>query len=413
MTLVLVGLGSRGDVQPLVALATRLVAGGAGVRLVALAEFQSLVETSGAEFVGVPGSVADALDDRGFSQRVARAELGQAWLLHRWIKRLAPAFADVLIEATNRGDTVVTGILARGSVAALARPRGVRMATVTFTGQLPTLHPESHFAHRYFTRFAPYDRWGSELSWRIATAIGGALTTAVRQRLGLPSASTRRMTADADAHPVIVAASPVLVPPAPDWPAGTVQTGWWAPAASDVTPDPDFTRWLLGEPPVHIGYGSFTGFATEDDLDLIVRAAKASGRRVVTPALPGRAPGPIGDDVWAINPTPHDWLFPRMAGVIHHGGAGTTHAALAAGVPQAMVPFGVDQPYHAWRVHSLGLGPKPVSIHRLTVGRLGRLIRLLTTDAEARTRAADIGEAVRAEDGVGTAVTQLQRSGWP
>ncbi|TBT84017.1 glycosyltransferase [Propioniciclava sinopodophylli] len=194
---------------------------------------------------------------------------------------------------------------------------------------------------------------------------------------------------------MIVAASPVLVPPAPDWPANAVQTGWWAPTASVFAPDPAFDDWLQGEPPVHVGYGSFTGFATDDDLEVIVRAAKASGRRVVTPTLRGHTPGQLNDQVCAIPPTPHAWLFPRMAGVVHHGGAGTTHAALAAGVPQAMVPFGVDQPYHAWRVHRLGLGPEPVSVHRLTVGRLGRLIRLLTTDADAAPRRSVRSSAAR------------------
>ncbi len=238
------------------------------------------------------------------------------------------------------------------------------------------------------------------------------MTAEVRRRLALPHASTADVTADADAHPVIVAASPVLVPPAPDWPANAVQTGWWAPRASVFAPDPAFDDWLQGEPPVHVGYGSFTGFATDDDLEVIVRAAKASGRRVVTPTLRGHTPGQLNDQVWAIPPTPHAWLFPRMAGVVHHGGAGTTHAALAAGVPQAMVPFGVDQPYHAWRVHRLGLGPEPVSVHRLTVGRLGRLIRLLTTDADARRRAQEVGEVVRGEDGVGATLARMQRWGW-
>lgn len=285
------------------------------------------------------------------------------------------------------------------------------MATVIFTGQLPTLHRESHFAHQYYTGMSAYDRWGSRLAWRIATVIGGALTSAVRQRLGLPSASSREVTVDADEHPIIVAASPILVPRASDWPPDTVQTGWWAPAPSEFAPDPDFSAWLDGDPPVYVGYGSLTGFATDADLDLIVRAAKASGRRVVTPALPGREPGPLSELVWAIRPTPHDWLFPRMSGVIHHGGAGTTHAALAEGVPQAMVPFGVDQPYHAWRVRRLGLGPEPVSVQRLTAGCLGRLIRLLRTDADACRRAAELGEVVRTEDGVGAAVAQMQRWG--
>lgn len=412
MTIVLVGLGSRGDVQPLTALATRLVARGERVRVVALEEYAGLAASSGAEFLGVPGSIADALDDRRRNRLVAATQGGQLWLLHRWTGRLAPAFADALLDAIRPGDCVVTGILTRGSVAALAATRGVRMATVAFTGQLPTVHPASNVAHSYYTGAARHDRRGSVFGWRLATALGGPLTATVRARLGLARSGPSAVTAGADEHPVLLAASPVLVPPAPDWPANAVQTGWWAPAASDVTPDPAFDDWLRGEPPVHVGFGSFTGFATDADVDLIVRAAKASGRRVVTPALPGREPGQLSELVWATGPVPHAWLFPRMAGVIHHGGAGTTHAALAAGIPQAMVPFGVDQPYHAWRVRRLELGPEPVSIQRLTAGRLGRLIRLLTTDADARRRAAEIGEVARTEDGVGATVAQMQRWGW-
>jgi sterol 3beta-glucosyltransferase len=117
----------------------------------------------------------------------------------------------------------------------------------------------------------------------------------------------------------------------------------------------------------------------------------------------------LPDNVFAIDNIPHDWLFPRMAAVVHHGGIGTTAAGLRAGVPSMVIPFFADQPFWAQRVYALGVGPRPVLRKQLTADKLADAIRIAVSDSSIRSRAAALGETLRAEDGVGNTVRLLQQ----
>jgi sterol 3beta-glucosyltransferase len=111
-----------------------------------------------------------------------------------------------------------------------------------------------------------------------------------------------------------------------------------------------------------------------------------------------------------IDAVPHDALFPQMAAVVHHGGAGTTAAGLRAGMPSIVIPCIGDQPFWGERVYRLGVGPKPIPRSRLSVEGLAAALRTATIDPEMRARAAALGAQIRAEDGVARAVEAVQRS---
>lgn len=110
-----------------------------------------------------------------------------------------------------------------------------------------------------------------------------------------------------------------------------------------------------------------------------------------------------------IDQAPHDWLFPRVSAVVHHGGAGTTAAGLRAGRPSIICPFFGDQPFWADRIHALGAGPRPLPQSRLTANGLAEAIALATGDRGISDAAERIGRAIRAENGVQVAV-ELQSS---
>jgi UDP:flavonoid glycosyltransferase YjiC (YdhE family) len=112
-----------------------------------------------------------------------------------------------------------------------------------------------------------------------------------------------------------------------------------------------------------------------------------------------------------IGSAPHTWLFPRMAAVVHHGGAGTTAAGLRAGVPSIVVPFFGDQPFWGQRVAALGVGPAPIPRQKLTADALAQAIQHATTDTTMQRKAAELGAKIRAEDGVAEAVKQIERYG--
>ena len=143
----------------------------------------------------------------------------------------------------------------------------------------------------------------------------------------------------------------------------------------------------------------------------MIAALDRAGQRGVLAVRPGEIAGPaLPDTIFPlVESCPHDWLFPRMAAVVHHGGAGTTGTGLRAGVPSIVVPFMGDQPFWASRVAALGVGPQPIPRGRLSADSLAYALRVAVEHAGIRARAAALGEKIRAEDGVGNAVRVIEK----
>jgi UDP:flavonoid glycosyltransferase YjiC (YdhE family) len=138
---------------------------------------------------------------------------------------------------------------------------------------------------------------------------------------------------------------------------------------------------------------------------LVVQAlARAGQRAILLAGWGGLRPTDLPASVYMLDAAPFSWLFPRVAAVVHHGGAGTTAAGLRAGVPSVVIPFFADQFFWAQRVYDLGVGPQPIRRRQLTVDRLARALHTATADAAVRQRAAALGATIRAEDGVARAV---------
>jgi sterol 3beta-glucosyltransferase len=138
-------------------------------------------------------------------------------------------------------------------------------------------------------------------------------------------------------------------------------------------------------------------------------ALKQSGQRSVLTTSGGRVPSHVPEDVCVIDSAPHDWLFPKMAAVVHHGGAGTTAEGLRAGKSTLICPTSMnDQAFWGRRVFQLGVGPKPIPQSKLTAEMLGRAIHRAVTDGGVRRRAEKLGEMIRAERGVVRAVKIIE-----
>ena len=143
--------------------------------------------------------------------------------------------------------------------------------------------------------------------------------------------------------------------------------------------------------------------------ELVLRALEAAGQRaVILAGWGGLQAADVPESVLMLDSAPFTWLFPRMAAVVHHGGAGTISAGLRAGAPSVVIPFFGDQPYWGRRVAELGVGPTPIPRKKLTVERLARAIRTAVSDEGMRRRAAELGATIRAEDGVARAVEIIQ-----
>jgi UDP:flavonoid glycosyltransferase YjiC (YdhE family) len=148
----------------------------------------------------------------------------------------------------------------------------------------------------------------------------------------------------------------------------------------------------------------------EATTDLVSTAlARAGQRGILLTGWDGMSGIGLSQRIYAIDSVPHDWLFPRVAAVVHHGGAGTTAASLRMGVPSVIVPFIADQPFWGQTVHQLGVGPRPIPRAQLTVERLAAAIQVATGDEAMRRRSDALGRRIRSEDGVTRAVETFQQ----
>jgi sterol 3beta-glucosyltransferase len=165
-----------------------------------------------------------------------------------------------------------------------------------------------------------------------------------------------------------------------------------------------------GAPPVYIGFGSMGSRNPEQTADLVLQAISMTGQRAILQSgWGGLSKTDLPDTVFIVDSISHSWLFPRVAAVVHHGGAGTTAAGLRAGVPTIIIPFFGDQPFWGRRVAELGVGTDPIPRKQLTSKRLAAAIHRAVNDRSIIQQAADLGEKIRAEDGITKVVNIIQK----
>jgi UDP:flavonoid glycosyltransferase YjiC (YdhE family) len=411
MHLTLVALGSLGDVQPIVALGQGLARHGHRVRIASYETFEGLIRRHGMEFARIEGDPRRALGDQAGQQW---QESGRSWLrFSQGMRRLATyhdlekSLMDTVAACAGTEAVLYTALGAAGYH--VAEMRGVPSIYLL-------LQPMSRSRHEPCL-FMPALPLGGAYNWWTYLLVERMIWQTVRTVYNRwrrdvlhlppipPSGPFDRLYAERE--PFVYGFSPRVVPPAPDHPEWHHTTGYWfLERDADWRPPPEIVAFLDdGPPPVSIGFGSMSGASARRLLALSVEAVRRSGlRAVLLGGWAAAAREGLPDSILVLDAVPHDWLFPRVAAVVHHGGAGTTAAGLRAGRATVAVPFMGDQPYWGRRVHALGVGPKPIQRSELTVHRLAEGLAQATTDTTMRQRAAALGEALGREDGVANAV---------
>jgi UDP:flavonoid glycosyltransferase YjiC (YdhE family) len=239
----------------------------------------------------------------------------------------------------------------------------------------------------------------------------GPFVNRFRQRYRLPAYGAADFPRILKSTLILGAYSPTVIPRPPDWPLDAHVTGYFFPEAEDDwAPPPALETFLAaGKPPVSIGFGSMAGRNPAHLAALAMEALRRTGQRGVLLTGWGAIEATtVPDTVLVMDAAPHSWFFPRMAAVVHHGGAGTTAEGLRAGVPSVIVPFAVDQPFWGKRVQALGLGPAPIPQKQLTADKLAYAVQRATTDHEIIERASAMGRTLRAEQGIENAVRTIE-----
>jgi sterol 3beta-glucosyltransferase len=399
--------GSRGDVEPFVALGVGLRNAGHAVRLAGPAPFAPLVQSHGLEFAPIEGNPEELA--RAFADRVGLSWPRMVAQMIQHVLPLAEAAFRSVEKATLDADLIVHSFLMTDAGHTLALARGVPDASAQF---FPIFLPTSSFpavalpdlplggVYRRATHAlnTAIFRFGGRLLYRRVRASAPDLP-----RLAAWPFSGRR----GDAPPILLAYSPQILPRPADWPSHAHVTGYWQlPPPAGWQPPPALVRFLeSGPPPVYFGSGSMRTENLRALLRMVVAAIRACGLRAILGAPPEALDGGAGDAaVFAVDGIPHAWLFPRMRYILHHGGAGTTGAAAAAGVPSTATPFSADQAFWARQIHRLGVGPAAPPARRLTRDRLEAILHDVLANPSYQRCAHDLGEELRREDGVTSAL---------
>lgn len=408
MRIAILTWGTRGDVQPYLALAKGLAARGHAVSLAAPDNFQPWIESHGVAFRGMGADLEALLQTPELQRALAGDWLGVARI---WRERLRPLILHSL-EATSAAAREAELIVHHPKVVGAPDVAEATGAALVCLSPVPML-PTGAFPALITTRnFGPRL---NRLTWsvfRLARAPYSGMIDAWRKRaLGLGPGRKFSQVGEGAALRLTAVSPAVLERPA-DWPPNGQLSGYlFLEEGADWRPDPALAAFLqAGPPPVYIGLGSMTLRDPEAATRRLLAAARQAGvRALIAGGWGGLSAAETGGaDAHFITSAPHDALFPHMAAVVHHAGAGTTAAGLRAGKPSLGLPQAVDQPFWAARIAALGCGPAPLRLRQANVDTLAARLRALVETRAYRTNAAAVAGRIAQENGLATTIALLE-----
>ncbi|XP_071689407.1 sterol 3-beta-glucosyltransferase UGT80A2-like [Rutidosis leptorrhynchoides] len=411
LQIVILIVGTRGDVQPFIAIAKRLQEYGHRVRLATHANFKDFVLTAGLEFYplgGDPKVLAEYMvKNKGFLPSGPSEIPVQRSQMKDIIFSLLAACKEPDLD---------TGIPFKAD-AMMANPPAYGHTHVAEALKIP-IHifftmpwtPTSEFPHPLSRVKQPA---GYRLSYQIVDSliwlgIRDMINDVRKKKLKLRPVTYLSGSQGSETDiPHAYIWSPHLVPKPKDWGPKIDVVGFcFLDLASNYEPPEELVRWLKAGPkPIYIGFGSLPVQEPEKMTQTIVKALEMTGQRGII----NKGWGGLGiltepkDFIYSLDNIPHDWLFLQCSAVVHHGGAGTTAAGLKAACPTTIVPFFGDQPFWGDRVHSRGVGPPPIPVDQFTLNKLVDAIKFML-DPKVKERAVELAKAMENEDGVEGAV---------
>lgn len=415
MRITIFAAGSRGDIQPCIILGKELQRTGFSVLLAAPENFDHFIQGHDLRFHPLRGDVQQIMASetgRRFLERGSANPLQSIRAMRTMLEPVAMKMAEDLFEACNGTNALISLAIFAPLAKTIAEVQLIPLIHIEPTPLLPTRAfpapgwPVQRNLGGFHNRLSGFAMLQVLWQWYRPSV------NSFRQRYQLPPYTAASFYHILNATPLLGAYSSNVIPHPPDWPESVHITGYWLPdAGAEWRPAPELEAFLgAGDPPVYVGFGSMAGRQPEHLATIVLEALAKSGQRgLLLTGWGGLRAELVPDNVFVVDTAPHSWLFPRMAAVVHHGGAGTTAEGLRAGVPTVIVPFAFDQFFWGARVKALGLGPDPIPQKNLNVNRLAHAIRIAVTDSEIKGRANSCGEVIRAEDGIGKAVKLIKR----
>jgi sterol 3beta-glucosyltransferase len=409
----ILALGTQGDIQPYVALGLGLQQAGFEVSIGTNANFKSFVEEYGLACITVDWNLV-AIYDHMYQEIAEGVPASKADRNAR--KTFLRLLRESLPQLAEGAHVLIYSFISTFSAPHVAEKLKIRSIPAHLHSYvLPT---------RAFPCIGipplPLGGWYNDLTYAFFEKLSGLAMRPTlntwRQHMLQLGPYTKSMFApllDTD-EPILYGFSSAVLPKPTDWGDSVHITGFWfLPAPKMWQPPAELVAFLAaGPPPIYIGFGSMRSQNTLHVSQLIMDAIKQTGvRAILATGWGGLSVSKVPENVFLIKSIPHDWLFPRVAAAIHHGGSGTTGASLRAGIPTLVIPFAPlysEQLFWGKRIAKLGAGPLPIPLKNLSVVALSAAIQKLLEDQDIRENAASVGRQIRAEDGIGNAVSILQ-----
>ncbi|KAI8799228.1 hypothetical protein BJ742DRAFT_847371 [Cladochytrium replicatum] len=428
LNIVILIVGSRGDVQPFVALGKELKKNGHRVRLATHETFRSFVKDGGLEFYPLGGDptelMAYMVKNPGLLPGFESIWAGDIQKKRSMMKDVLSSCWSACVEKDDEtgrefvADAIIANPPSFGHIHCAER----LMVPLHIFFTMP-YSPTTAFPHPLTTISQNGNNLGSinyfsydvveMITWQ---GIGDIINDFRRHTLGLDELySTNGPYLLKDLLvPHTYIWSPSLIPKPRDWGSHIDICGFFfLDLATNYTPDPTLQAFLdAGDPPVYIGFGSIV----VDDPDALTKTVFDAVERAGVRAIVSKGWGGIGGDtlkvsknVFMIGNVPHDWLFQHVVAVVHHGGAGTTAAGLRAGKPTVIVPFFGDQPFWGSMVKEQGVGPAPIPHAALTADKLSDAIRYALSP-NVREAAHTMSIKLSSEDGLKNGVRSFHKA---
>ena len=418
MHITILTIGSRGDVQPFIALGKGLQQAGHQVKLATYTNFESLISDYGLDFSPIEGDFkAHLLGESG--QKMLDAGGNPFTFVYHYGQILEPTIERALVDSWNACQGT-DAIIAHGT-AFWGYDIAQKLEVPFYLAGLQPFYPNRDFPHPMIPPTLDLGGLFNQLTYLLMSQLFWKIfRKSINQwrvnTLNLPPWKQNPFWDKGwQQVPILYGYSPTVIPKSANWTEQVQVTGYWfLDSPANFSPPPELVDFLeAGQPPVYIGFGSMSDHASASFADrnsqlmteiALSALAKTGQRGILLTGWGALSNINLPDSVLKIDSIPHNWLFPQMAAIVHHGGAGTTAAALRSGVPNIVIPFISDQPFWGHRVMQLEVAPKPIPKKKLTLEKLATAIRTTIEDKIMRQRAAVLGQKIRSEDGVAQAV---------